>query len=161
MQYMHDLQKIAAECVSEMKKVNIPIRDNKINDVKAGDINDFGLCTHDGYYKNFVITIRNDLVQDNCPLTELKQVIIHELIHTCPRCWTHGKTWIKYALIINDAYGYSLFEGRNYDSFFHNEKPILHRYKCPKCGSTYNSRSENDNGLHGCPFCNSYYKEIT
>lgn len=143
-----------------MKKVNIPIRDNDIKDITAGDIAGFGKCTDDGYYSNFIITIRNDLLQDNCDLTELKQVVIHELIHTCPRCWSHGKTWIKYATIMNDSYGYTLLDGKDDDSFFHLEKPILHRYKCPKCSNKYDSRSEMDEGFHICFLCRCYYREI-
>lgn len=155
---MHDLRKISAECINEMKKAGIPVRDDKILDIRTGDIAGFGLCSDDGYYENFTITISSDLIQEICPLTELKQIIIHELIHTCPRCWSHGRTWSKYALIMNDIYGYSLLEGRDNDSIFHKDKPILHRYQCPKCGSRYDSRT--DGGHHKCPFCHSCYKEI-
>lgn len=155
---MHDLKRIAAECIKEMKTASIPIKDNEILDIKSGDINGFGLCIDDGHYKNFTIIIRNDLIQDICPLTDLKQIIIHELIHTCPRCGSHGKTWRKYALIMNKKYGYPLLEGKDDDSIFHKEKPVLHRYICPKCGTRYDSRSES--GDHRCPFCYTWYDEI-
>lgn len=115
---VHDLKRITGDCIDEMKMVSIPIKDSAISDVKSGNINSFGLCVDDGHYKNFTIIIRNDLIQDICPLTDLKQIIIHELIHTCPRCWSHGKTWKKYAMIMNTAYGYSLLEGRDDDSIF-------------------------------------------
>ena len=116
-----------------------------------------GLCNDDGYH-NFTIVIREDLLQDTCPLKELKEVVIHELIHTCPRCLSHGKTWRKYAQMMNDAYGYSLLEGKDDDSIFHSEKPILHRYECPKCNIHFNART--DSGSHRCPFCNSWYEEV-
>lgn len=156
---MHDLAKIAEECISEMKRVGIPVRDNEIADIKTDNIDSFGSCTDDGYYKNFIITIRNDLIQDICPLVDLKQIIIHELIHTCPRCWVHGKTWRKYAMIMNDAYGYSLLEDKDYDSIFHKDKPILHKYVCTKCGSVFNSR-ENGEFAYKCSFCSSWYEEL-
>lgn len=156
---MHDLRKIYLEYVAEMKAVDIPVQDEKIVEIKAGDMNRYlGLCNDDGYH-NFTIVIRKDFLQDRCPFKELKEIVIHELIHTCPRCFSHGKTWKKYAQIMNDAYGYSLLEGKDDDSIFHKDKPILHRFVCPKCQICFDARAEG--GSHRCPFCQSWYEEIS
>ena len=155
---MHDLNKVAAKCINEMKNACIPIKDNEIIEINARDIGEsFGCCIHDENYRNYIITIHEDLISDKCPAKELKEVIIHELIHTCPRCGIHGKTWRKYAMIMNEKYGYSLLEGKDYDSIFFKEKPIIHRYVCPNCGTRYDSRSEE--GDCRCPFCYTWYKE--
>lgn len=164
---MHDLQKVAGECIDEMKRVGIPIRDEEIVGIEAKEIREcFGLCTRNECWQNFKmtartykITVHEDLIRDECPEKELKEVVVHELIHTCPRCGIHGKTWRKYAQIMIDAYGYSLLEGKDNNSIFHKDKPILHKYVCPKCGVRYDSRSEG--GDHQCPFCKAWYEEIT
>lgn len=156
---MHDLKKIAAECIAEMKKVCIPVRDNEIIEINVKDTGQsLGVCIHEENYRNYKIIIHDKLISDECPAKELKEVMIHELIHTCPRCGIHGKTWRKYAMIMNEKYGYSLLEGKDDDSIFHKEKPILHRYICPKCGTRYDSRSEG--GYHRCPFCYTWYDEV-
>lgn len=36
--------------------------------------------------------------------TIVKETIIHEILHTCPGCMNHGKTWQAYASVVNDAY---------------------------------------------------------
>lgn len=94
---MRDLLKIVNECISEMKLINIPIRDEKITEIKSEMLDEnYGLCEYDGSY-NFDIVIDERLLRDECPLKELKEVVIHELIHTCPRCLSHSNIWRKYA----------------------------------------------------------------
>lgn len=154
---MHDLQRISKECIEEMKKANIPIRDEKIIEIKSELLDeDYGFCEYDGSY-NFDIIINEKLLRDECPLVELKEVVIHELLHTCPRCLSHSNTWRKYAGIMNDVYGYALLVCKDDDSIFYPEMPILHRYRCPKCGSTYNSRMLKKWNLR-CAFCYSWMK---
>lgn len=157
---MHDLRKISMECVAEMKAVGIPVQDERIIEVKAGDAGDsLGMCSRNKE-RNFTITIREDLLHDECPLKDLKEVIIHELIHTCKGCFSHSKTWRKYAEVMNNMYGYSLLEDKDELSIFQKEKPILHRYVCPKCGSIFNSRESGDYDYR-CSFCNSWYEEVS
>jgi len=156
---MHDLEKIFKECMDEMKAVDIPIQDGRIAGAEAGDTDDcLGLCCGD-VDNNFTIIIRTDLLSDICPLKELKEIIIHELIHTCKRCGIHGKTWRKYAQIMNNAYGYSLLEGKDDNSIFHSEKPVLHKYVCPKCGIPFGSRSEEEYDCR-CAFCNGWMEIV-
>lgn len=155
---MHDLEMIFKECIREMKAVDIPIQDEGILEVKAEELDDcFGLCCieEDG----FIIIIRKDLIEDRCPLKELKEVIIHELLHTCKRCLGHGKTWRKYAKMMNEAYGYSLLEGKDDDSIFHKEKPISQKFVCENCGSTFESRSEENYDCR-CIFCNCWMVKV-
>ena len=156
---MHDLQQISKECINEMKKANIPIRDEKIIEIKSELLDEeYGFCEYDGSY-NFDIVIDERLLRDECPLKELKEVVIHELLHTCPRCLSHSNTWRKYAKIMNDVYGYTLLDCKDDDSIFHPEMPILHRYRCPKCGSIYNSRMSEEWDQQ-CEFCYSWMEQI-
>lgn len=156
---MHDLQQISKECIRELEKANIPIRDEKIVEIKSEMLDEnYGLCEYDGSY-NFDIVIDERLLRDECPLKELKEVVIHELIHTCPRCLSHSNTWRKYARIMNDVYGYALLDCKDDDSIFHPEMPILHRFRCPKCGSIYNSRMPEEWDQQ-CEFCYSWMEKV-
>lgn len=156
---MHDIRKVFLECVREMKRAGIPVQNGKVSEVKAGNIEGYlELFNDDGYY-NFSIVIGEELLQDTCPLKELKDVVIHELIHTCPRCLSHGKTWRKYAQMMNDAYGYSLLAGKDLDSIFHSEKPITQRFVCRNCGSTFESRRKDKHDCK-CVFCNKWMDRV-
>lgn len=147
------------ECVGEMKRAGIPVQNGKVSEIRAGNIEgDLRLCNDDGYY-NFSIIVREDLLQDTCPLKELKEVIIQGLIHTCKRCLSHGKSWRKYAQMMNDAYGYSLLKGKDDDSIFHRERPTTQRFVCRNCGSAFESRKR---GKHDCKcvFCNKWMDRV-
>lgn len=115
--------------------------------------------------KIIILYIHPKLLNDNCPLIELKETIVHKLIHTCPRCGIHGKTWMKYAKIMNEKYGYELTMSKDDDAIFHKDKPILRQYVCTKCNSICNLRTVTDrddapNVYHICPFCSSNYKRV-
>lgn len=125
-----------------------------------------GLCIDDGNWKNFKIYARQDLINDNCPIKILKEILIHEIIHTCPRCFIHGKTFHKYVKIMEDTYGYNLWEMKDDDSIYHSEKPIVQKYICPKCGSVFYLRNEKEkilmqqeNMYYKCIFCHSLYQQ--
>lgn len=87
---MRDLQKIYKECVQECKDAGIPIRDDKVLSISVGTeeemINDYGLCYVNEQDLTFEMYVNSLLLDENCPIIELKNTIIHELIHTCPRC---------------------------------------------------------------------------
>lgn len=165
---MRNLQEIYKECVQECKNAKIPIRDDKVIKVYSENdefLDSYGICTVHKLNITFDIYINPMLLDEKCPIEELKEVVVHELIHTCPRCYSHGKTWMKYAKMMNDKYGYELTTNKDTDAIFHKSLPIIHHYFCPDCGSLYNMRIEdsdyfNKDILYQCPFCHFYYEQL-
>ena len=165
---LKNLEEIYKTCIQECKNVNIPIRDDKV--IKIEFTKEYaqesrGFCIMDNDRNTFSIFINSIYQEKDCPIEELNEIIIHELIQTCPLCQSHGKTWMKYARIMNDKYGYELTTSKDYDAVFHKTWPILHKYICKKCGSIFNLRVENETYFSktecfGCPFCQSEYYEI-
>jgi len=165
---MHDLEKISLECMKEMKNVGIPVQDSRIKKIEPASLDCMGECEceyeGDGYL--FGIKIKKELLYDTVEIMELKEVVVHELIHTCPRCISHGKTWRRYAKILNDTYGYSLMEEKDEDAIFHKGLPVLHKVACPVCGAFYNCRNQEiwmnaeNSGGFVCSFCGSDYETV-
>lgn len=71
---------------------------------------------------------------------EIKNVIAHEVLHTCYGCYNHGKRWKSYAVKMNKIYGYNITSTTTYEKLGLKkpEKKIIYRYKiqCQKCGKT-------------------------
>lgn len=121
---MHDLGRVFLECIGEMRKAGIPVENGRVYERKAGDIEGYlGLYNDDGRH-HFSIVVKEELLQDTCPLKNLKEVIIHGLIYTCPRCLGHGEKWREYAQMMDEAYGYSLLAGKEGGPISHSEKPL-------------------------------------
>ena len=103
---MHDLEKIAQECIKEVKAARIPVQDDRIVLITAKKIKDWGVCV--ATPRRFEIYINLRLLSDQCPVKSLKETMIHELIHTCPGAYDHGELFRHYARIMDERYGYEI-----------------------------------------------------
>lgn len=56
----------------------------------------------------YTINIAAGLLMEENPVKLLEETIIHELLHTMPNCFDHGKLWQHYAEKVNQAYGYAV-----------------------------------------------------
>lgn len=162
---MYDLQKIAAECINELKAIDIPIQDEKIEEIVAVPLDEDGCTGHCIITDNglFKIEIWHEMLNDGVRFTTLKRLICHELIHTCKNCMNHRGEFRRYARRTDKHYSYGLMVGD--DDCLHPEKPVLLTLKCPKCKYTQIYRNEkhykdimemydiSENLLPKCPFC--------
>ena len=73
--------------------------------------------------------------------TAIETVILHELLHTCPRCLNHGKQWKTYAAKLNGKYGYRITATSSYKSMGLKDpgsrEQVKYLVKCTKCGQEY------------------------
>ena len=107
---MRNIDDLLREVISEAKSLKIPISDNINKEVVINKRakQRFGCCKmiKKGIHKHFVIEISQRIV--NCPNHIIKQILAHELIHTCDGCYNHGKLWKNYTSMMNDKYGYKI-----------------------------------------------------
>lgn len=165
---MKNLQDIFMECISEMRSVHIPVQEGNIINIESASLDCMGECEceYQGTGYLFKIRIEKELLKESVDIMELKEVVVHELIHTCPRCISHGKTWRRYAKIMSEAYGYSLLEEKDEDAIFNKELLVIHKVACPACGAFYNCRNKkiwmNAEGSGGfiCSFCGNDYETV-
>lgn len=83
-------------------------------------------------YGMFRISLSKYLLE--CSEQLIKNVIAHEIIHTVPYCFNHGRNFQHYANLVNYKLGYKI-EIRNTNTEFNPP----HKYKliCKKCGKVY------------------------
>lgn len=129
---MRDLQRIAEECILKLKKINIPIQDKKIVEIKFTRIKGLGKCLKtidDEYYIKISTLYENEIID----ISELYATICHELIHTCENCMNHNNKWLQYAQLVDSEYNYGIVGYKTTYDIKHKNKPILGRMECPNC----------------------------
>lgn len=130
-----DLQKIFNECLFEIKSLNIPV--GNIRSIEWTDMDDaWGLCGREWINDHFcyIIKISTAFLTEKINIKELRTTICHEILHSCPRCWGHKKTWVKYALKVDKKYGYEVATYKTEYDVLNSELPTLHQMICPNCG---------------------------
>ena len=111
----YDLKNAAKECMdmlfnlgipyTEPKSIKVNPRYKKWGACKMHTTEDiYGACLHIDYH----IEINPVLLDKRNGKYGLYETLLHELIHTCPNCFNHGKLWSAYARKVNKAYGYEI-----------------------------------------------------
>lgn len=84
----------------------------------------------------FVIRITDSLIKDKVSEMCIKNVIMHEILHTVPGCFNHGKLWKAMADVVNNSsYGYRVKRLAELEDL--DKAVIKNRYKyvlkCKRC----------------------------
>ena len=102
---MRDLQRVAMECVNDMRYLGIDVPHGITFIVNKRAKSRFGQCSYNGFTKLYTIDINVDLLDERCPMLSLKETLYHEIIHTLPNCMNHGSEFKHYAYLVNTEYG--------------------------------------------------------
>lgn len=125
---------LAHECMDELDAIGIPYSKNVTFEVNTTAKRRWGLCTHlsGGRHR---IQISHLLLADDIPDNSAKSVIIHELLHTCPKTNGHTKLWRAYADKVNAFYNYDIQRTAGYEDL-RVQDPEEYKYivACPQCG---------------------------
>lgn len=142
---MRNLLQYVNECTNELDLIGINYTLPKRWESSKRLTRKYGYCRI-SFFRNKPtiekIVISSRLLDERIPEQILKDTIIHELIHTCDGCYSHGKEFQNVARQINNAYGYSIgtyvsnIESKIVNSVY---KPKERKYKisCPSCGKTW------------------------
>ena len=89
----------------------------------------------------------NTILDDKLHPDRIKEIILHELLHTCPDCMNHGRSWKNHAARVMyyfPQYHISrLAKVKNYATC---------RYKCKHCGIKQYAYSSKKTKVY-CPYC--------
>ena len=76
----------------------------------------------------------------------LVNTLIHEMIHTAPKCQNHGEKWSEYADRVSKATEYKIKRSSSYEEmgFAPDAIKAKYRFKCAKCGAIVNRNRMSD-----------------
>lgn len=67
----------------------------------------------------------------------IKQVLAHEVLHTCPGCADHGQRWQHWAAQMNRAFGYDIRRAHAPQSLgLEDTRPVRYLVVCRQCGKS-------------------------
>lgn len=102
----HNLDEVVEICMTEVTDCHIIPGNIVAYKVNPRLRQAWGRCVRLG--RCCTIELQPFLLDSRTPLVVLKQVIIHEILHSCDGCHNHGLLWKSYADRINARYGYHI-----------------------------------------------------
>ena len=143
---MKDLNRLYVECEKELRRINMDfseyIRKVSVNGRLRTTI---GICHYDYRTGWYTIEINPVLLADNVDDMEVKDTIIHEMLHTCPGCMDHGYEWKRRADRVNRMLGYHVSRTASSKRLLEaGVKDMRESYKyaleCVDCGNQFKYR---------------------
>lgn len=126
------LQNVIAEC----KIIKLPVSGNIEPEVLINKRakKRFGACRKTA--KGFIIEISEFMMDADAE--HIKNILAHEVLHTCMGCQNHGNKWKMYTLAMNQNYGYKITTTSSYEKMG-LEQPEQHKkynymIQCQSCG---------------------------
>ena len=142
------------------------IEEVKTAGIKTGNINpsieltkatrQFGKCRRHGGSNNYTIYLSKYFI--NNPEEEIKNTLVHEVLHTVDGCMNHGAKWKGLANKINNYYNYKISRTSSY-SMSEEAQQIKRQYivKCTGCNAEIyrqkKSKLITDTHLYRCGKC--------
>ena len=124
------------EVLNELKAIGVRV-ETTVNDytleLNERALSRFGRCTKKTRYgkNNYIIQINNfhNLIDGE---EEVKNTLVHEILHSMPNCMNHGEIWKRNALRYSRAYGMDIARTGNCDKYSQFRK----EYEAQKVSST-------------------------
>lgn len=136
--YEKRLYKLMREAVDELHRIGIYPSDHIVSISENHRAKKrLGCCRKivQGGRCVFTLEISSQLQEETDK--KIKEVILHELLHTCRDCLNHGKRWKELAEQVNRKYGYTIKRTSESDRTAAAEAERNSRYKliCRSCGN--------------------------
>lgn len=138
---MRNYEEIMKECMRELDNIGIQYSPN----ITGISINNrlsraLGRCAKRN--GNFRIELAGKVAKDDVDLKFIKDVLMHELVHTIPGCFNHGPAFHSIATCINRRLGYHVVTKMNTEDLIAANVKIKDERKnakyalvCQKCGT--------------------------
>ena len=152
---MKDVHKLINTCLSEVTSIGIKPSKNITWSINSRAKSRWGLCKKTGPFAFEIQIAECLLTDDRISETNCKETIIHEILHTCPKCMNHTGKWKEYAALLNEAYGYNIKRVKSTAEMGVEKRevkrqPVKYAFECKKCGQRIERKKE-------CKFT-KYYK---
>lgn len=134
------LEIVLNEVAEQAKSLGIPISPNIYKEVLVNKRakKRFGCCR----MKNQFFQIEISQFVAEASGDAIKEILAHELLHTCPGCQNHSLLWKGYAYKMNQSFGYHIKRTSTRDQLGiegcnQREKDPKYIFACMNCGTVF------------------------
>ena len=132
----------------------------------------FGCCRSErGFCGQVSFTIELSEKVLACQENKIREILAHEILHTCPGCQNHGNKWKAYAKRMNQTYGYTITTttsdkamGLPETNSARQTESVKYVLQCRDCGMIFIRRRAcpltRDPGRYRCAKCGGKLKII-
>lgn len=140
---MRNYTAIMHDCMQELGSIGLSTYSKRIVSITINNrlSRSLGRCRRIG--RDFFIELAGKVARDDVDLHFIKNIIMHELVHTMPECFNHGYMFQRTAAIINKRLGYNVGTHETAENMIAaGVKPINKKEEakyaicCGKCGKT-------------------------
>ena len=129
-----DVNELLRQVIAEAKALKIPVSDNISPHVVINRRakTRFGCCKKTA--AGFLIELCERVTEAG--EAACKEVLAHEILHSCYGCMSHGVRWKSYAAKMNAAYGYDISRtSKSEELGVEKDYPVRYRFRCQSCGA--------------------------
>ena len=140
---MRPLELLLEEVIREAKAIGIPVSRHISRQVTVSRrmTSTLGVCRKNPF-GGFDIRISSRVLEAG--EESVKQVLCHEVLHTCRGCQNHGAFWKQYAVRMEQAYGYRIRRTVDPNSLGVEAPEPKYILRCQRCGNEYKRQRESN-----------------
>ena len=167
MKYVTELRQVFEQVINELEPMFPEVKNIKYQVVfNTRAIKRYGQCKrlNDNYFE---INI-NKTFTEVCDIKDVKNTIVHEILHSLPNGMTHKGAWARYANQVNHSFPhYNITRTNTYEGYAEAKPNAKYIMYCPDCGRTWkrykktnmisNILKGNSRGYY-CPDCKTKVK---
>ncbi len=130
-----NLDIMLSQVISEARSLSIPVSRHIAPQVVVNTRarTRFGCCRSLG--RQYVIEVAAALL--SAEAQAIRQVLAHEVLHTCPGCANHGQQWRHWADVMNRAFGYRICRTHSPEALgVEDVRPVRYLVVCRSCGKS-------------------------
>jgi predicted SprT family Zn-dependent metalloprotease len=134
------LNQLLQQVINEAKALGIPVSRHISPSLFINNRTKsrFGGCKKVKGFVHHTYQIEISKVLLEAEADSIREIIAHEVLHTCPGCMNHGTAWKNYCKMMEGSLGYRLERTSSYDKLGIEDQrhPKRYRYvvECNQCG---------------------------
>ena len=130
--------------ISEAKASGIPVSKRLSTQIRKNTRAKKRLAACKKKGKDFYIEINEKLLSGKISEEKIREILAHEVLHTCRGCFDHGEKWKAYARRMNEDWGYHISRTARFEDLGLKEpetkEPFRYIIRCEKCGKEIKRR---------------------